>query len=458
MSETSIVENLLKNIDQTNVDTSVFKLLQEKLQPDLLTPAVKKYIILALELNSSMYSSHVNTLIPKIFPKEIDFIMELINTNKFVLKPLLKPKIYSLLKSIHSTGNPTENVAKSTMYKEIQKEVQDAHDLQENLKKNISEYWNMRDKPREQVKPITTGTICLLGDIEGDATMIYSWFLHMKYIDTALNWIAPDNVWVIQLGDQVDIRNRRTRSQEQLSIPDYYVIVFFDYLNLKSNGRVMSVLGNHEMMNLDFNFNYVLDQHKQKRIELFSKDGIIYNILKRRNYILKLGPLLCCHAGLTQSVIEYIMSKHETNSLEQLVNIINAININEYPKDSHDQTYSVVWTREYMNTSELTPKPLSDWMQEYLTNHEVSMVIGHNSYKSVFYCSNASCSEGFTTEKRLIQVDTGVALESCKPNTLVSNCMVSVVDEKLTAVQTIVFEWNCPKSQTVPDLLSGLQI
>ncbi len=457
-----IVENLINNIKQTTVDSEVFNLLKKR-GFNSLNDAIRNYFKLALSINPDVYSGSINGLIPMIIEKDLDFIMELVNHHKLTIKPLIRPKIYNLIKSLE---NPSEQIKQSQMYKLIEEEKQKVIIKSQNLQKNIKEYHDAVDnltgrdglesKTKEQVpKELPSQyTVHLIGDLEGDATMIYSWFLQMKYIDESLNWIAPENLFVVQLGDQIDIDGRRTRTKEQLSIPDYWVIIFFDYLNWKSKGHVVSVLGNHEFLNLDLDFRYVAEEHMANREELFDKNGKIRKILERRNYIIDIGPLVCCHAGLTKGVIESVSQRIGSADIHQIIHDINSVHINMYPRNSKDQTVSVIWTREYMNEQELAPKPLGEFMQNYLESQQKSMVIGHNSYNSVFYCNNTNCSDKFTSERRLIQTDSGSALESCGTNVKVSTCLVEIQDEaKITHVSTNIFDWNCQKAQSVPNLL-----
>ena len=87
-------------------------------------------------------------------------------------------------------------------------------------------------------------------------------------IDDEYNWIAsPPNTIVIQVGDQVDscrpipgVMDCHNKREPGDKSDDMNVMTFFDEMHkkaIKHGGAVYSLLGNHELMNSQGNFDYV---------------------------------------------------------------------------------------------------------------------------------------------------------------------------------------------------------
>ena len=123
--------------------------------------------------------------------------------------------------------------------------------------------------PRKQK---SINRIVVIGDLHGD------WRATIRALKTAnlvgitdekndrgkLIWKGGSTV-VVQMGDQVDRKNRDNSNNDEAS--EERIIRLFDYLHrqaLKEGGGVYSLLGNHELMNVEGDFSYA------------SPDGIKY--------------------------------------------------------------------------------------------------------------------------------------------------------------------------------------
>jgi len=110
--------------------------------------------------------------------------------------------------------------------------------------------------------------IIAIGDIHGDMQLTIDCLKLAKIINDDFDWIAePPNTIVVQIGDQVD-RCRPTQSlkcDNPEATPfdedsDIKILEFFTELNKKARskgGYVISLLGNHEILNVDGNMDYV---------------------------------------------------------------------------------------------------------------------------------------------------------------------------------------------------------
>ena len=168
--------------------------------------------------------------------------------------------------------------------------------------------------------------IVIIGDIHGDIRRFKDILIDAKIINKNIEWTAePKNTIVVQMGDQVDSINRDRTLEEWEVLPDIEMIYFTNLLNkiaLSKGGRVISLIGNHELMNTIGNYSYVSDKSLKdnyKRNELFKPGGTLSAILSQRPLVVKIGQLLFCHAGLTLEHLN-ILSKYNKD-----VSYINTI-------------------------------------------------------------------------------------------------------------------------------------
>jgi hypothetical protein len=149
--------------------------------------------------------------------------------------------------------------------------------------------------------------LIIIGDIHGDIKRFKGILLDANIINNNIEWIAnPLNTIVIQMGDQVDSINREENIKEWEILPDTEMVYFTNFLDKiaqSKGGRVISVIGNHEFMNVIGNYSYVsqnsINNNQKKRTELFKPGGILSSILSNRPIIVKIGNMLFSHAGIT---------------------------------------------------------------------------------------------------------------------------------------------------------------
>lgn len=126
--------------------------------------------------------------------------------------------------------------------------------------------------------------VIVIGDIHGDLDVAISCLILAKCIKSIsipenktvlsmdkffkdLEWIGKDT-YIVQLGDQIDrvrpqkwdtneITSDSAYKDEGSTLEIFYLFYYLDVLARKNNGRVFSILGNHEIMNVEGNFRYV---------------------------------------------------------------------------------------------------------------------------------------------------------------------------------------------------------
>lgn len=155
--------------------------------------------------------------------------------------------------------------------------------------------------------------IIIIGDVHGDIKRFKSVLIDSKIINNNLEWIAePPNTIIIQLGDQIDSLNRTTTENWEI-LNDCEMIYFTEHLNniaRVKGGFCISLIGNHELMNVIGDFSYVspssLNNNEIMRRDLFKPRGSIALILGKRPLIIKIKDLLFCHAKLELEHLEIL--------------------------------------------------------------------------------------------------------------------------------------------------------
>jgi hypothetical protein len=151
--------------------------------------------------------------------------------------------------------------------------------------------------------------IIVIGDVHGDSDRLISALKAAKVLSAQLEWIAnPPNTFVVQMGDQLDSKDRVPHAppgwetHSDVALMD--IMDHFDSLARPHGGRVISLVGNHEVMNLLGDFTYASDKSiaesggALERKQRFMPGMPYANALLNRYVIVKIGRHLFCHAGL----------------------------------------------------------------------------------------------------------------------------------------------------------------
>jgi hypothetical protein len=203
--------------------------------------------------------------------------------------------------------------------------------------------------------------IVIIGDIHGDIKRFRNILIDAKIINMNIDWIAePPNTIVVQLGDQVDSMNRSPDASEWEVIDDVQMLHFTDCLDKVARakgGRLISLIGNHEMMNVIGNFSYVSDKSKMtNRQGMFAPRGSLSNTLANRPIVLKIGGLFFCHAGIKKSHLD-VLNKYGKDishlnaiwSKFMLTNEVTQDDVEIFNKIIMDGEDGILWTRTVDN-------------------------------------------------------------------------------------------------------------
>ena len=253
--------------------------------------------------------------------------------------------------------------------------------------------------------------VCI-GDIHGDLCAAIKCLKLAKVIPLSvpnntqnvnnIKWIGKNTI-VVQLGDQIDrcrpsnwVDNICVEDDEEIyedEGSDLKIICLFDNLHkqaIKENGGVYSILGNHELMNVDGDFRYVSPKEfrefgnkfngifeynslypfgYKERKEVFKPGGVLAKKLANTRYsIVQIGKWLFVHGGITSDCankyslnqINYYIKRWllGDTSLENMKHVHNL-----YHRE--DDEHSPFWTRIYSD--------LDDWGQDSLIEFNNTM-------------------------------------------------------------------------------------
>jgi len=232
--------------------------------------------------------------------------------------------------------------------------------------------------------------LIIIGDIHGDIRRFKEILIDSKIINNNFEWIAePPNSIVIQLGDQVDSLNRMTNENWEV-LNDYEMIYFTEHLDniaRTKGGRCISLIGNHELMNVIGDFSYVSPMNKNDlRINLFKSQGSLALILAKRPLILKINDLLFCHAKFENKHLELLKKNNKSifyiNEIWEKYLTTSKINLED--KEIFDfiilGNKGILWNRNNNNLNE-TKLLFNEIKVSY-------MFLGHTALNNITFLDN----------------------------------------------------------------------
>jgi hypothetical protein len=209
-----------------------------------------------------------------------------------------------------------------------------------------------------------TKRILVLGDIHGDFNMLIHLLKKGKVINNKLKWIGGYTV-VVQVGDQID--SCRPNNMGDCLKPDYIhndkgddikVLMFMTELHKQAElvgGAIYSLVGNHELMNVDGDMTYVSFENLKKfggewgRQVAFKPGNKMANFLAcTRKMALIIGSNLFVHAGFEPELV-YKYKIDDINKLMALYLLDELKSPNNFKEDFMVKNTSPLWTRIFGN-------------------------------------------------------------------------------------------------------------
>jgi len=284
-----------------------------------------------------------------------------------------------------------------------------------------------------------------IGDLHGDYKLALDILINViKVIDKDLNWILKDCI-IVQTGDILDncrpFDKKCDEPQENDSEYDdlnmaediklYELFTDLDKKARKHNSQVISLFGNHELMNSSGNINYVsysdvmkfatdknqtYEQAKQNRIDQF-KPGNKYalDMACTRTPTVIIGNFLFVHAG----IVKPFLNKLNINNADDLYKVSYLVRqwlLNLIDNDNDNMIdiinmapYSLFWSRaaaNIRNGAKITDPECDENLKKVLDIFMVdSMVIGHTP--QCFGNGNGHSGINSTCSGKLIKIDVG---------------------------------------------------
>lgn len=262
--------------------------------------------------------------------------------------------------------------------------------------------------------------IVVIGDLHGDYKTTIDVLLLSNVINNNIDWIGGDNI-VVQVGDQIDRCrpiNDRTDCDYNDEDSDIKILKLFTKLDKqarKYGGYVISLLGNHEIMNVMGNMDYVsnmgikgFDNYKDPKTNITIKDGLVArkhafsigneyaNFLAcTRLGVVVIGSHIFAHAGILPESI----NEHKINNVYDLYKLNDAIKnwLLGYTNEFIDGD-PIFWTRIY--GSNFVSTSICDNAKKILSLLKIGkMIVGHTPQDNI----NNTC------DGTIWRIDTGMS-------------------------------------------------
>lgn len=231
-------------------------------------------------------------------------------------------------------------------HKDLQERIEAVYKFQSEFKTICSQYYD-DDANIEQPSILPqVERIIVLGDVHGDWNKLIGALKLGKVIDEDNNWNGGTTV-VVQVGDQIDrcryVKGGPACDKKEATLNDephdWKILQFFTRLHkqaIKKGGAVYSLMGNHELMNVQGDMRYVSYQGFKEFENYKKSDGTIIKdgeqarrwAFKPGNHIseflactrqvaLIIGKNLFVHAG----IIPKLAKKYSVQNINQLMSL-----------------------------------------------------------------------------------------------------------------------------------------
>jgi len=155
--------------------------------------------------------------------------------------------------------------------------------------------------------------ILIIGDIHGGYDSLTKLLINNNVIDSDLNW-NWDEGQVVFLGDIFDRGDKVTET--------LWLIYKLDHQAKMHGGTVHLIFGNHEILVLLKNQDYITDKYYYlcKKLNLsygslYSEETLLGKWLRAQNTVIKINDKLFVHAGISPEIVESGLSLDEINEM-----------------------------------------------------------------------------------------------------------------------------------------------
>lgn len=280
----------------------------------------------------------------------------------------------------------------------------------------------------------TAKRIIVIGDIHGDLDATLQCLRKVKVINNKGKWIGKKTV-IVQIGDQIDRGGRDITHEDESS--ELKIINLFNRLHNEAScvgGAVYSLMGNHELMNVMGDFDYVTRAGlksfggKKGRKKMFKPGGPLARMMALNRYcMIRIGDCLFVHGGLNK----YTSSNYTIEDVNYYMRLYlngqaNLINDREFQR-LYLESSSILWNRQF-STHKLSRQQcenLVGMLRKYNSNY---LFIGHTPQETGI---NTDC------RGRLWRVDT--AMSNAFGERYKNECRIQVLEILQTGKKKKVF-------------------
>lgn len=221
--------------------------------------------------------------------------------------------------------------------------------------------------------------ILAISDIESGFKTFRDFLITNKVIDKKLNWTFG-NGHLVLLGDFVD----RDFSTTQV----LWFIYKLEQEAKEKNGTVHYILGNHELKNMQGNFENTSPKYyhvssilKKQQTDLYGTNSFLGRWMSSKNSIEKINGILFAHGGIHPD-----LAKHKTN-LDEVNQIIRSNYYKPYYPNTENNLEQllisshkgIAWCRGYFKDN-LTQEEVEQGLKQF---NAKSIVVGHTLQSKV---------------------------------------------------------------------------
>lgn len=245
-----------------------------------------------------------------------------------------------------------------------------------NRKWSISYHW---DKAVDSV--ITNEPIMVVGDVHGKYDELFNLLRSAKIIDSDGNWIWAKGHLVF-IGDIFD---RGSKVTETL-----WFIYKLDRQAAAAGGAVHFILGNHEIMALLGDMNYVSPKYKMLTEYFFLNYGSMFGTntelgrwIRSKNTMLKINDVLFVHAGISHEILQQNLSIPQMNEIVR--NFLNNFKSSVTPLEGLVLLQNgPFWYRGFISEYDSKGVMTEDFIDTVLNKYNAShVVVGHSEVYSI---------------------------------------------------------------------------
>ena len=250
-----------------------------------------------------------------------------------------------------------------------------------------------------------------IGDIHGDFKIFKRILYICDLIDISGNWIGGSTI-VIQMGDTIDgkrpgVKMDKMYIQESGELEIILYILMLDSQAKLQGGRVISILGNHELycyyLDDKDKKNYIRDYVKKSDIDVFKYHKIDRDkflmpgetggklFARTRPLILHIGEFLFIHGSITDALIKHNLDsngKVNINKINSEVSswLMGKTNVPKYLEDMDEN--NPIFSREYSDKKNISDFKCNKIAKQLAKFYNVKhVVMGHSSYTTI----NSTC-------------------------------------------------------------------